>query len=113
MHEYSIVRALLDRVEAEARARGAMRVHKVQVRVGDLSGVDPGLLATAFETCRDLTICRGASFEVVPEGVRWACRGCGREVTAGDVLQCAVCGEPARLVSGDGIVLERLEMEVA
>lgn len=113
MHEYSIVRALLDRVETEARARGAVRVHRVQVRVGELAGVDPGLLTTAFETCREQSICRGASFEVLPERIRWVCRGCGRDVTTGDVLQCADCGEPARLASGDGIVLERLELEVA
>jgi Zn finger protein HypA/HybF involved in hydrogenase expression len=33
-------------------------------------------------------------------------------VPAGAVLRCAACGAPARLVSGDEIVLEQIEMEV-
>jgi hydrogenase nickel incorporation protein HypA/HybF len=113
VHEYSIIRALLDRVEAEARTRGATRVHRIQVRIGDLAGVDAGLLASAFEICREPSICQDAVFEVVREEARWVCRGCGREVLEGEVLQCTACGQPARLASGDGIVLERLELEVA
>lgn len=52
MHEYSIIQALLDRVDEEVRRRGATAVHRLDVSLGELSGVDPGLLATAFETFR-------------------------------------------------------------
>ena len=40
MHEYSIVAALLERVNAEARAKEASRVHRLTVRIGELAGVD-------------------------------------------------------------------------
>jgi Zn finger protein HypA/HybF involved in hydrogenase expression len=42
---------------------------------------------------------------------RWACIACDRDVAKGAVLRCEACGRPARLVHGDEIILERIEME--
>ena len=64
MHEYSIVQALYEKVVAQAAARRATRVHEVRVRIGDLSGVDVGLLETAWKTFRVHTICEAAPMEV-------------------------------------------------
>jgi hydrogenase nickel incorporation protein HypA/HybF len=47
MHEYSIVGSLMQRVEAEARQRGATSVGRIRIALGELSGVDPELLASA------------------------------------------------------------------
>lgn len=113
MHEYAIVRALLDRVEKEAQAHQATRVHRVRVRLGEVAGVDGELLATAFRTYSEAAGCGAAELEVVPVPAHWACGGCGREVSPGEVLRCRVCGRPARLIEGDEILLDRIEMEVA
>lgn len=113
MHEYSIVQALLDRVEREARTRNATAVHRLSVRIGDLAGVEPELLASAYEICREGTLCAGAELAIDRVPVRWACPDCGREVPEGEVLSCSGCGSPARLASGDEIILDRIEMEVA
>jgi len=64
MHEYSIVQALYDAVAAQAASARATRVHEVHVRIGDLSGVDVGLLDTAWKTFRVRTICETAPMEV-------------------------------------------------
>jgi hydrogenase nickel incorporation protein HypA/HybF len=64
MHEYSIVQALYEKVAAQAAARHASRVHEVHVRIGDLSGVDVGLLETAWRTFRVHTICETAPMAV-------------------------------------------------
>jgi hydrogenase nickel incorporation protein HypA/HybF len=112
MHEYSIVQALLTRIDAEARARGAHAVRRVRVRVGELSGIEPELLASAYELCREDTICTAAALEIEPVAARWTCSCCGRAIARGAVLQCAGCGAPARLMQGDEIILERIEMEV-
>jgi len=111
MHEYSIVQALLDRVEAEARARGATRVHRLSVSIGELSGVETSLLATAFSLARERTICDLAEIDIQQVGARYCCRACGADVPRGGPLRCA-CGGEARLASGDEILLERIEMEV-
>jgi hydrogenase nickel incorporation protein HypA/HybF len=113
MHEYSIVQALVDRVEREARARKATAVHRLSVRIGELAGVEAELLASAYDICRAGSLCAGAELAIESVPARWACPGCGREVPAGEVLRCPVCRSPARLVSGDEIILDRIEMEVA
>ena len=112
MHEYSIVQALYDSVAAQARARGAVAVHEVRVRIGELSGVDVGLLDTAWRTFRVRTLCDAAPMEIERVPARWECGPCGTAVPAVGLKRCPVCGGPARLAQGDDIVLDRIVMEV-
>jgi hydrogenase nickel incorporation protein HypA/HybF len=113
MHEYSIVLALLDRVEKEAKAHGASTVHHIRVRIGELSGVERDLFESAYELARPRTVCDSAVLEVVPVSPRWVCRSCEAPIRNGGVLRCSICDAPAHLAEGDEILLERLEMEVA
>ena len=112
MHEYSIVQALVERVAAEARARRATVVHRLSIRVGELSGVEVPLLTTAYETFRDRTVCERATLDVELVPARWECPACGRGIGRGELLTCRACAVPARLVQGDEIMLDRIEMEV-
>jgi len=112
MHEYSIVSALIERVEAEAAARGAVRVHRIHVGIGEASGVEVALLATAYATFRERTAAAGSELQVRQIAARWACPRCAAEIPRGERLHCAACHVPARLTQGDEIVLERIEMEV-
>jgi hydrogenase nickel incorporation protein HypA/HybF len=112
MHEYSIVQALVQLVERQASAHGAVRVNRVWVRIGDLSGVDPGLLAIAYDTSRAGTVCRDAPLQVTAVAAQWVCGACDAPVAGGRSLRCGTCGGPARLARGDEILLERIEMEV-
>ena len=112
MHEYSIVQALLERVASEARIREATSVHRLSVRLGELSGVEPELLATAFQTFRERTICERAQLDLQMVAARWECPRCGRNIGHGEVLTCTSCATPARLAAGDEIMLDRIEMEV-
>ena len=112
MHEYSIVQALLDRVNEEVRRRRATRVHSVQVCIGELAGVEVELLRTAYDTIRRGTSCEDAPLEVTVTDARWECPCCRERFDRGAALQCPRCDEPARLVSGDEIMLDRIEMEV-
>jgi hydrogenase nickel incorporation protein HypA/HybF len=112
MHEYSIVSALLDQVTAAARARQAIAVTRVQLAIGRAAGIEVELLRTAFEMSRRGTVAAVADLDVREVAATWACRACGHEVAAGGLLRCPDCGGPPRLLAGDEIVLERLEMEV-
>lgn len=113
MHEYSIVQSLVDRVEREARTHAASGVRLIKVRIGDLAGVERELLQTAYDTFRVGTICDAAALEIEPVEARWACGRCGAPIATGERLMCVACGVPGRLVQGDEIVLERIELEVA
>ncbi|HUJ26530.1 MAG TPA: hydrogenase maturation nickel metallochaperone HypA [Myxococcales bacterium] len=112
MHEYSVVQALIGRVEREAAARGATQVHKLRVSLGELSGVEPALLATAYETFKARTICADAVLDLRKVEAAWACKRCEMAISRGAPLRCTICGEPARLLHGDELVLESIDMEV-
>ena len=113
MHEYSIVQSMVTKVEAEAARAGALKVHGVQVALGELSGVDPQLRGTASDTFRAGTGCEAAALTLTRVAARWGCKkGCGAQVAPGGVLTCPACGAPAKLLAGDEILLERVELEV-
>ncbi len=113
MHEYSIVQSLIDRVEDEARKNGALAVHGLTVQIGEISGVDARLLAIAFDTFREKTICASAKLTIENVPATWKCPRCGVAPVAGGPLRCPTCQQPAQLVAGDEIVLAHLELEVA
>jgi hydrogenase nickel incorporation protein HypA/HybF len=111
MHEYSIVDALLERVESEAEARRAKAVKRLRVRVGELAGLEVELFMTAYELFRERGVCRGAPMEVARIAARWECPRCGRSIEKGQRLRCTECNAPARLVEGDEIMLDQIELE--
>lgn len=112
MHEYSIVQSLFGRVEESLRGHRVTAVRRLTVKIGELSGVDPGLLRTAYELCAPGTRCAGADLVVVAVPARWCCRACGQEVARGGRLACASCGGGVELAEGSEIVLDRIEAEV-
>ena len=113
MHEYSIVRALMERVEREVRAQGGTSVSRVSVRIGELSGVEVELLRTAYLLSREHTLCAQAELDVSVARVEWVCRECDAPIDSGAGLRCSACGGAATLRAGDEIMLDRIEMEVA
>jgi hydrogenase nickel incorporation protein HypA/HybF len=113
MHEYSLVEALVRRVEEEARRRQALAVHGLSVRVGELAGVDPELFQTAYETFRAGTACEQATLTLTRVPATWSCPGCRRPIPRGEALRCEACGRPARLdEGGDALTLDAIDLEV-
>ena len=113
MHEYSLIQSMLSRVGDEVRRRSALRVHALAIRVGDLSGVDPELLAGAWEIAREGTPCAAAELRVTRVPAAWSCPRCHRTFAAGEVLRCSACDAPAQLSDGaDTLTLDSIEMEV-
>ncbi|HZJ62304.1 MAG TPA: hydrogenase maturation nickel metallochaperone HypA [Kofleriaceae bacterium] len=112
MHEYSIVSALVDRVQREADAHRGAIVRKLHLRIGELAGVEIELLRTAFLTFRERGVCAAAEIDIEPVPAAWRCKRCELPIAAGAVLRCPRCGRPAELAAGDDIILERIEMEV-
>jgi hydrogenase nickel incorporation protein HypA/HybF len=102
---------MADRVEQEARARSATAISRVAVRIGSMSGVEPELFASAFTLCRE-GILAGAELEIRRSEAAWGCPACAAAIPAGAVLRCGACGTSAKMLSGDEIILEQIEMEV-
>jgi hydrogenase nickel incorporation protein HypA/HybF len=102
---------MADQVERHARAHDAASIRRIAVRIGALSGVEPELFATAFTLCREGLLAE-AELDIRRSEAAWACPDCAAPILDGACLRCAACGVPARLVAGDEIILEQIEMEV-
>ncbi len=113
MHEYSLVEALITRVEAEARRRGALKIHGISVRVGELAGVDAGLFQTAYDTFRAGTGCAEVPLTLRQVAATWSCPACRQAIPRGQALRCEACQAPARLdEGGDALTLDGIDLEV-
>lgn len=113
MHELSVCLALLDKVQQIAAEHGATRVTRIELKLGPLSGVEAPLLENAYPLAVAGTIAEAAelSIEVVP--IRVLCSQCGAETDAEpNKLICGACGDHrTRVVSGEDLLLQRVELE--
>jgi hydrogenase nickel incorporation protein HypA/HybF len=98
-----------------AKAHHAEKVVRIIVQIGPLAGVEPLLLESAFSISRAGTLAEEAEFltEVLP--IRVLCNSCGVESEAVvNNLVCGSCGGyNTKLLSGDELILARVELENA
>ena len=114
MHELAICQAMLGQVAEIAADRCAASVGEIFIAVGPLSGVEPALLQNAFPIAAAGTIADGARLHIESLPVRVHCRKCAieSEVSANRLL-CGQCGTwQTTLVSGDELLLSRVELEL-
>lgn len=113
MHEYSIVQALLEQCEEHAKANHANKIVKVVTKIGILSGVEPHLLETAFETFKEKTVCDGAEFVMQLQDLKLHCNDCAQESEQSEVrYQCIHCqSTDVSVIDGEDMYLMSLEME--
>lgn len=111
MHELAVCQALLKEVQRAAADSGAGPVVRVVVRLGPLCGVEPQLLARAFEFARVGGVAAGAELCIEPAPVRVECTLCHAVSDAApNRLICGQCGAwHTRLVGGDELLLQRVE----
>lgn len=112
MHELSVCLALMEQVDRIAREHHARRVDRIVLRVGPLSGVEVPLLERAWPLASVGTGAADAELVIEAAPVRVQCSQCGVESDAQpNRLLCAGCGDyRTRLVSGDEMLLENLEL---
>ena len=113
MHELSLVAAVFEVLEEQAREHGAARVTAVVLKVGAMAGVVPDLLESAFDTYKKGTLAEAARLEIVVVPVRLRCPDCGGEAVREDTdFSCACCGSRrVEIVEGRDLVVERVELE--
>lgn len=115
MHELSVCTALLEQVEKVAREQNALAVSAIVLRLGPLSGIEAALLQRAYPLAAAGTLAEHATLTIEPSDVVVCCSQCGEEspVPANRLL-CSHCGDfRTRLVSGDEMILQRVEFTPA
>lgn len=111
MHELSVCWALISEVERLAREAGEDSIAHIAIRVGELSGTDPGLLLRAFEVARLGTKAEHAHLTIERCDPRVKCAECGLEnVTRPNRLLCAFCGSyRVNVMGGDELSIAAVE----
>jgi hydrogenase nickel incorporation protein HypA/HybF len=113
MHELALCQALISQVETIARDNQATRVISITLGIGPLAGVEEQLLKNAYPVASAGTVADGAELMVESTPVRVRCTACGEESEAKpNRLVCGHCDDwHTELISGDELLLIRLEME--
>jgi len=113
MHEYSIVQSLLNSCEENAEQNNATKVIKVVVKIGVMSGVEPDLLQTAFDTFKEQTMCHDAEFIINIQQVVIKCKDCGEEsILQKNEYACLKCESVnIDILDGEEMYLMQLELE--
>mgnify|MGYP006368704547 CR=1 FL=1 len=113
MHEYSVVQSLLESCEEYARQNEAFKVTKVVVKIGVLSGVEPALLQTAFDTFKEKTVCHNALFIINVQKIEILCNQCNSSSTLQkNEFACPKCESvDLKVTDGEDMYLMSLELE--
>ena len=113
MHELSVCIALLDKVQQIASEHGASRVSRIELKLGPLSGVEAPLLRNAYPLAAAGTVAEDAELTIDVVPVRVRCSQCDAESDAEpNRLLCRACGDfRTNIVSGDELLLERVELD--
>ena len=113
MHEIGIANSILDAVRAEVLKRPGWMAHKVAVRIGELSAVNPDALRFAFEALTRETELQTLQLEIETCPRRLFCTNCISEFRTIEFdSRCPRCGQKsARCLGGDQLELAYLEMD--
>ena len=114
MHEFGIMESAIKEVSTIALHHGAKRVHRVVIRIGTLSGVEPSSLQFAFEAVTHGTVAENAKLELQIVEARAHCSQCGTdfETKSPALLSCPKCSQLSFDIRG-GQELELCQIEMS
>lgn len=110
MHESSLVRALLTQVREACQPYSPIDIDEVVIAIGPLAGVEPLLVASAFELLTQNTDLAHARLVIRQVPLRLACQTCGGEHESDEIrFHCPNCTSPrTQVIGGDGMILRHI-----
>lgn len=115
MHEFSLVEALLEAVEAELKSRPGARLRAVSLRIGELRQVEPSTMEFCWEAAIQETPLAGARLQIERVEARARCPKCRAEFAVRENwLECPVCRAlGGEVFAGRELSLVALELDPA
>jgi hydrogenase nickel incorporation protein HypA/HybF len=109
MHEFSLVRSLLDQVAQIVAEQGGRAAVEVRVEIGPLSGVEPLLIRDAFHQ-----LANGPTLIIEEVPLIARCHTCNREFELKNFrFVCTHCGgRETRVVRGDAFRLMSVTVDL-
>ncbi|MEJ5187069.1 MAG: hydrogenase maturation nickel metallochaperone HypA [Candidatus Geothermincolales bacterium] len=114
MHEMAVTESIASICLRHAERHGARRILRVNIRLGELTGIVDRYVAFYWDMVTKDTIAEGASLNFTRVPVKARCNLCGREYPVGEDLDltCPGCGEvDSDIVSGKEFTVESIEIE--
>jgi hydrogenase nickel incorporation protein HypA/HybF len=113
MHERSLVKALLRQVEVLAAEHPGSHIVSIRVCIGEFSGVEPELLASAYDDLVTETPLRGAALRLEQVPLEAICDQCGCHFRIERFnFQCDKCGSLRITIrGGEELLLDSVTME--
>ncbi len=113
MHELAITQSMLDLVLGEAEKAEAKSVAKINLVIGEMTGVVDRAVQFYFDFLSKGTTAQGAalSFRVIPTTAR--CRQCGKDFELGEFnWTCPYCqSNNMEIIAGKELFVESIEVE--
>ena len=113
MHERSLVKSLLRQVENLAAGHPGSHVRSIRVRIGEFSGVEPELLASAYSDLITATPFHGVALDMERVPLEGVCEQCGSRFQIERFnFQCGKCGSVRlTLRGGEEMLLDSVTLE--
>jgi hydrogenase nickel incorporation protein HypA/HybF len=89
MHELAIMQSI---VEAVSEVAGEVRVTRVRLEIGSLSGVVADSIRFCFELCTKGTVLEGAALQIREVAARARCLECDAEFLVENFIALCACG---------------------
>jgi hydrogenase nickel incorporation protein HypA/HybF len=112
MHEVSLMEQTLEIALQAAQKQGASRIHRLKMRIGEMSGVVPEALSFAFDVVTTGTIAQDATLEIETVPVLCYCCQCNLEFQPPELFyECPQCQQlTTEILCGREIELSSLEV---
>jgi hydrogenase nickel incorporation protein HypA/HybF len=98
MHEYHMVKSLVDEALALCAKKGLKSASKIVIALGQASGLEEGAVSLYFEQIAQGTILERAALEFREIPTLLRCESCQRDFTLVKAqIACPLCGKPSRV----------------
>jgi len=115
MHEESLVRTLIDRVEELAVKHEATQVEIIELEIGPLSGVERLLLESAFERLKSCSeFCGDATLQIHQVELTAQCQECQQQFVIQNFrFVCNEChSSTVQILTGDSMLLKNVQLRL-
>ncbi len=113
MHELAITQSMFDLVLEQAKKVGAKKVGKINLVIGEMTGVVGDCVQFYFDFISKGTLAEGAALSFVMVPPKAQCRGCDKPFELKEFdWTCPYCGgNSLQIVAGKELFVESIEVE--